>query len=79
MNGFHARSAPIKQTLTEQTLTRIWRELAGDWLELNAQLRRIASILIDNGCGDESVRLFLEAAEFALDRLAFDIHYKAAA
>ena len=55
------------------------RELEGDWIELHTQLTRIAKVLIDQSCGDEVVRLFLEAAEHALDRMAYGIQHRWAA
>lgn len=70
-----------RMTLTEQTLARIWREAetSGDWLECNASMRRIASILIEQGCNNSAAKLFMGAAEFALTRLAYDIQHREAA
>lgn len=70
-----------QMTLTEQTLARIGREheKTGDWIECAAAMKRIASILIEQGCNNSAVKLFMAVAEFALVRLAYDIQFREAA
>ena len=69
------------QTLTEQTLCRIWREAdrSGEWIDCAAILKRIAAVLVDCACNDDAVRMFMEAADLAMARATARIAMKEAA